>query len=72
MSVIETVELNSEQGGEDLKEAFEQVSFAAKFVKLLCQKVCVFICLCVTLRTCYRDMHDCIHRYDEYCDVCVC
>jgi len=29
MSVIKTVELNTKQGGEDLKEAFEQVSLAA-------------------------------------------
>jgi len=42
-----TVELNHETGGEDLKEAFEQVSPTAKFVKLLRHKLCIFIFITV-------------------------
>jgi len=49
--VIETVELNIRQGGEDLKEAFEQVWLAAKFVKLLYHFFCIFVFLFVMLIT---------------------
>ena len=62
-SVIEAVELNIEQGGEDLKEAFEQVSLLLTLLGC-CIKFCIH--LYTTVSTCCFDMHNCIQLCCEY------